>query len=134
MSDVHKHIREIAELNPQYEIQCRATDTNRWYYIRDHRWEDDTTYRLVNKESGGVVMESRAITDPVAHPAHYTQGDVECIDAMVAAFGESDVMCWARLNAFKYLWRSEHRAGVQDLKKAVWYLRYACGDDPRVCK
>lgn len=28
----------------------------------------------------------------VNHPNHYTQGDIECIDAMQAAFGKQAVM------------------------------------------
>lgn len=70
-------------------------------------------------------------TDPVRRPKHYTQGEVECIDAMVSAFGEDAVRRWAHLNAFKYLWRAEHKGGEQDRAKAIWYLRWANGDDPR---
>ena len=37
----------------------------------------------------------------------------------------------AQLNAFKYLWRAEKKGGKQDIDKAIWYLRYSNGDDPR---
>lgn len=69
--------------------------------------------------------------DPVEMPLHYTAGDIECLDAMVAAFGEERVQWWARMNAFKYLWRAEGKGGDEDLRKAAWYLRFAVGDDPR---
>lgn len=72
--------------------------------------------------------------EQVNRPKHYTQGDIECIDAMVAAFGEADVLKWAQLNAFKYLWRCERKGGKQDIEKAIWYLRYSNGDDPRKAK
>jgi hypothetical protein len=26
-------------------------------------------------------------------------------------------------NAFKYLWRYEHKNGAEDLKKAIWYIQ-----------
>ncbi len=70
--------------------------------------------------------------DPVFWPAHYNQGDIECIDAMAAAFGIDAVRIYAKLAAFKYLWRSDEKGtSDQDLKKAVWYTRFARGDDPR---
>ena len=58
----------------------------------------------------------------VDHPSHYNQGNIECIDAMVAAFGKEDVEIFCRLNAFKYIWRAKHKNGKEDLKKAQWYL------------
>lgn len=69
--------------------------------------------------------------DMVNHPRHYTQGDIECIDAMVSAFGQAAVLQWSQLNAFKYLWRAEEKGGKQDIDKAIWYLRFSNGDDPR---
>ena len=65
-------------------------------------------------------------------PKHYTQGDVECIDAMVAAFGKEAVDSYCRMNAFKYLWRMHDKHSVEmNIKKAVWFLQYSIGEDPR---
>lgn len=63
-----------------------------------------------------------AKADPVNRPAHYTSGGVECIDAMQAAFGDEAVKDFCLCNAFKYLWRHRQKNGVEDLKKARWYL------------
>ena len=60
--------------------------------------------------------------DPVNRPAHYTSGGIECIDAMQAAFGAEAVKDFCLCNAFKYLWRHRQKNGVEDLKKACWYL------------
>lgn len=60
--------------------------------------------------------------DPVNRPAHYTSGGIECIDAMQAAFGVEAVKDFCLCNAFKYLWRHRNKNGVEDLKKARWYL------------
>lgn len=60
--------------------------------------------------------------DPVNRPAHYTSGGIECIDAMQAAFGDETVKDFCLCNAFKYLWRHRNKNGVEDLKKARWYL------------
>ena len=60
--------------------------------------------------------------DPVNRPAHYTSGSIECIDAIQAAFGAEVVKDFCLCNAFKYLWRHRQKNGVEDLKKACWYL------------
>ena len=60
--------------------------------------------------------------DPVNRPAHYTSGGIERIDAMRAAFGDEAVKGFCLCNAFKYLWRHRQKNGVEDLKKARWYL------------
>ena len=83
----------------------------------DHCSGYDNTWEAIAK------FMSEPGNDPVTHPAHYTQGGVECIDAMVAAYGKEAVSTFCLLNAFKYLWRSEHKNGKQDLEKAIWYLK-----------
>lgn len=60
--------------------------------------------------------------DPVNHPKHYTGGDIECIDAMVASQGKQPVTDFCICNAFKYLWRFRGKNGVEDLQKARWYI------------
>lgn len=59
----------------------------------------------------------------VDHPTHYNQGEIECIDAMLAAAGEDAVKNFCHLSCFKYLWRFQHKNGVEDLEKAEWYLK-----------
>jgi hypothetical protein len=60
--------------------------------------------------------------DPVNHPAHFTGGGVECIDAIEAAdYGPG----FNRGNAIKYLWRAGKKdpaKELEDLQKAQWYL------------
>ena len=68
----------------------------------------------------------------VNQPPHYTQGTVECIDAMVSAFGEEAVRDYCRLNAFKYVWWVKEKDSVEsNTRKAIWFLRMSIGDDPR---
>lgn len=80
--------------------------------------EDDTPTIAETVEKYG----EDAKPDPVNRPAHYTSGGIECIDAMTAAFGEKTVKDFCLCNAFKYLWRHRNKNGVEDLKKARWYL------------
>lgn len=61
--------------------------------------------------------------DNVNHPKHYTQGGIECIDALAAAtinLKGIEAVCTA--NAIKYLWRWKQKNGVEDLEKARWYI------------
>lgn len=61
--------------------------------------------------------------DYVNHPTHYTQGGIECIDAIKAATkGLGGIEAFCTGNAIKYLWRWKNKNGAQDLEKAVWYI------------
>jgi hypothetical protein len=59
-------------------------------------------------------------SDPI-NPSHYRQGGIECIEAMKVALG-GGFLGYLRGNAIKYLWRYDKKNGVEDLKKARWYL------------
>ena len=61
--------------------------------------------------------------DMVNHPSHYTQGGIECIDALEAATsGLTGIEAVCTANAIKYLWRWKQKNGIQDLEKARWYI------------
>lgn len=60
--------------------------------------------------------------EEVNHPDRYNTGGVECIDVMLKIFGVDAVKFFCKLNAFKYIWREQRKNGVEDIKKAVWYL------------
>lgn len=61
-------------------------------------------------------------TDNVNHPQHYIYGKYECIDVMTDIFGPAAVKDFCICNAFKYLWRHKHKNGLEDIKKAKWYV------------
>ena len=63
------------------------------------------------------------MSEQVNHPAHYQGNGIECIDAMMAAFGPVEVASFCKLNAFKYIWRSLNKGKcAEDIDKAIWYL------------
>ena len=64
------------------------------------------------------------MSDMVNSPAHYNQGKYECIDVMVETFGIEATKNFCLLNAFKYVWRAGDKNGLEDLKKARFYLDY----------
>ena len=74
------------------------------------------------KEMHDLMAFGVLVDDPVNNPSHYTQGNIQCIDAMVSAFGKEAVAIWCKLNAFKYIWRESHKNGIEDVNKAIWYL------------
>lgn len=71
---------------------------------------------------------ANSAADPVTRPAHYRQGKVECIDAIEAAtIGLSGFEGMLTGNTIKYLFRWKHKNGLEDLKKAKWYLEKLIG-------
>lgn len=57
------------------------------------------------------------------NPAHYKQGKVECIDALESAtVNKTGIEAICTSNVIKYLWRYEAKNGLEDVKKAMWYL------------
>lgn len=60
--------------------------------------------------------------EAVLQPSHYTQGTIECWDAMGAAFGKEAVQWFCLCNAFKYVWRCRQKNGDEDIHKAIIYL------------
>lgn len=64
------------------------------------------------------------VNDPVNHPAHYTAGGIECIDAIAAALTcqKDPMQAWLTGQVLKYLWRWPLKNGLEDLEKARWYL------------
>jgi len=61
----------------------------------------------------------------VSHPDHYKSGKYEVIDIIDEFCKDlqgTEAVCTA--NAIKYILRWKKKNGVQDLKKAVWYLTH----------
>jgi hypothetical protein len=59
--------------------------------------------------------------DNVNRPSHYRKGKVECIDAIKSATGDG-YQFYLQGNVIKYMWRFNHKNGLEDLQKAQWYL------------
>lgn len=61
--------------------------------------------------------------EQVNHPKHYNQGQYECIAVMESIYGIEATMDFCLLCAFKYVWRTNNKDGIQDIDKAIWYLK-----------
>lgn len=67
-------------------------------------------------------LDNMAVNDPVNHPSHYS-GKVECIDCIESAVSGLDGFHgFCAGNAIKYIFRFSHKNGVEDLRKAEWYI------------
>lgn len=57
------------------------------------------------------------MSDTVDHPRHYNAhpSGIECIDVV-------EHMNFNLGNAIKYIWRADLKKGLEDLKKAAWYV------------
>lgn len=62
------------------------------------------------------------VADNVNHPAHYETGKFECIEVMTEVMGKEAVADFCLCNAFKYLYRTKRKNGVEDIEKAQWYI------------
>ena len=58
-----------------------------------------------------------AIEDPVNSPKHYTQGEMEVITAI-----EGLGLDYHQGNVVKYVSRYRYKNGIEDLRKAKWYI------------
>lgn len=63
------------------------------------------------------------MTDVVNHPVHYSTGRFTCECIAITLH-----MTFCAGNAVKYIWRHREKNGVEDLRKAVVYLRWALED------
>ena len=59
--------------------------------------------------------------DRVNKPIHY-QGTIEAIDAIEASMPLQQQMGYLKGNVMKYIIRWDRKNGLEDLKKAQWYL------------
>lgn len=62
------------------------------------------------------------MNDCVNRPSHYETGKFECIEVMEETQGVEAVKNFCICNAFKYLYRHANKNGLEDIKKARWYL------------
>ena len=61
--------------------------------------------------------------DIVNNPKHYYTGTFECIEVMLETHGVEATKDFCVCNAFKYIYRHRNKNGVEDIKKADWYLK-----------
>lgn len=77
-----------------------------------------------NDQSNDVQQRKR--NDTVNHPSHYNYGDIEVIDFIEQVTKHYNPNVAYHIgNAIKYLARSPHKNGKEDIQKAKWYIERA---------
>ena len=62
------------------------------------------------------------MNDVVNNPSHYNQNTMETIDVLENSMPRVHFCGYLRGNILKYMLRYEYKGGIEDLKKARWYL------------
>jgi len=108
----------------------RSNGYKAWYLNGERHREDGPAVEGADggKEwwlNGKEVTEEEVMgnntKDNVNSPSHYNQAGIECIDAIKASLGD-EYQDYCKGNVMKYLWRYKYKNGIEDLKKAQWYL------------
>ena len=115
---------------------CKPDGFCRWNDLSDESTEDCYHFLIAEGLIGKpeqpeikfVKVERNDEVEPtnvaVQHPSHYTQGGIECIDAIRASMTADGFCDYCKGNIIKYIWRWRDKGGVEDLKKAQVYLSW----------
>jgi len=68
------------------------------------------------------IDDTGNIVDNVNSPSHYGQGKIEAIEYISDFLTPEEYQGYLRGNIAKYLHRWPYKNGIEDLKKAQWYL------------
>lgn len=109
---------EQAQANADIIMKRLKDDWNVWARL------DESQPRSPQRENcSSEKLTIKSKHDAVNHPSHYCVGGIECIDVIKATIkGMSGFEAFCHGNAMKYLFRWQYKNGVEDLKKARWYI------------
>lgn len=111
----------IIESLPKHRYEI--TDFND-FELWSKQIEDKTERMGLNKQSNDVQQRKRK--DNVNSPSHYNYGEIEVIDFIEQVTKHYNPNVAYHIgNAIKYLARSPHKNGKEDVAKAKWYIERA---------
>ena len=90
-------------------------------YIKDMRHLEFMNYMAEKEKQAMAQSDNIEMEDMVNSPIHYNKAGIETIDALEAMLVDG-FDYYLQGNIVKYLWRFRYKNGVEDLKKAQWYL------------
>lgn len=105
-----KEVAPGLEFNKEYTVKSVIKEKITLIEVPDSEYYYMYRFDLVDKHIVKTL-------DNVNSPKHYTShpSGIECIQV-------TEHMNFCIGNAIKYLWRSDLKNGVEDLKKAIWYI------------
>jgi len=102
--------KQLARIDVYRRQNLEATEP-----LSDHAVHD----MMIEEGTEALHRRGEEEGDIINHPSHYTQGKIESIE-YIEDCGHGESFCIG--NALKYLTRYQHKNGVEDLEKAVWYI------------
>ena len=125
---------------PHYvEGQEAKAPNNKWTDLEKKVRDTKTRAADIGTIAAQVAQQKQQEKDPeqyflptmedmVNHPKHYNKHGVECIDAIRATLTEDEFRGYCKGNVLKYTWRERYKNGLEDLRKAQWYLERVVND------
>lgn len=106
----------VATPSVQKILQSMEEDVRELIKMQNHSENADTKRKI-------IIFDSSKTSNMVNHPSHYKGNKFECIDVILDTFSKEEVEAFCKLNAFKYLYRANKKNGMEDMKKAEWYIK-----------
>tara|TARA_R110000822_G_scaffold71010_1_gene171293 strand:- start:466 stop:732 length:267 start_codon:yes stop_codon:yes gene_type:complete len=78
-------------------------------------------YSAISKKGAKEYFKNSLPKDNI-NPDHYKVGGIETFDFITAKTSPEQLAGYCKGNILKYVSRADHKNGVEDLKKAKWYL------------
>ena len=109
---IHGEVIEIIDtvyLGDNYATYSARGENDTWLVVEEDL--SDLTFDPPSKQP-----------DMVNNPAHYGNGKIECIEYIEDFLTTEEFIGYLRGNIAKYLHRYRYKNGIEDLRKAEWYL------------
>lgn len=113
---------------------------NEWYgkpysskQEKEHILEENAQFKSLREimdeqKEKEEYKEYLSSIDPVNHPPHYTTGKYEVIDILEDKLSPEEFKGFLKGNILKYVLRAEHKGGMEDYRKAQFYLNKLVGE------
>ena len=92
-------------------------------YMKTPSYAEEQLEHALKKEAEKTMQEPKP--DIINHPPHYTQGKIECIEAIKYINNKLHTEGYEGYclgNFIKYIWRCNYKNGWEDIDKAIFYL------------
>ena len=86
---------------------------------------EDDLFRTPSYAEEQLANAEKQKVDMVNHPSHYTQGEIECIEAIKYINNKLNTEGYEGYclgNFIKYIWRCNFKNGWEDIDKAIFYI------------
>ena len=86
---------------------------------------EDALFRTPSYAEEQLANAEKQKKDMINHPSHYTQGEIECIEAIKYINNKLQMEGYEGYclgNFIKYIWRCNYKNGWEDINKAIFYL------------